>query len=453
MLRIGFALVIALMGFAAYSAYEVQRSLSEEALAIYRRHVEHDDALYRLRRTVWLGSTVAHDFLLDRSAGRSAAFVVRLEQLRTDSRELLESVAIREGGNNSLPELRTLVEEFWIAVAAVREFEERPGAPTAYGLIQEEIVPRREAVGEALREAMRKDQVLLERYAADLTSRHRTAAGRVLVTLALSLLVGLAVAVFSLAFSESQERQAARQHEEIAKARSDLQRLSVRLMEIQEQERARLSRELHDEIGQMLATLRLEAARAESAAARKAPQIQAQMAAVREMAERMIQIVRNIALLLRPSLLDDLGLGPALQWQAEDLTRRTGVPCEFMEEGLQDDLPEAVRTCVYRILQESLHNCEKYASASRVDISIQQSPGLLTMRVEDNGCGFELDSKESPRETVRFGILGMRERAAGLGGSVEVHTSPGRGTRVTLRLPLNRQRNPDGSGAAAQRRA
>ncbi|MEK7408333.1 MAG: sensor histidine kinase [Acidobacteriota bacterium] len=442
-LRIGFALVIALMAFAAFSAHQVQQSLSEEALGIYRRHVEHDEALYRLRRTIWIGSNTARDFFLNSSAERAAFFGTQIERLRTDSRRLLDDLLRLQGERGAPPELRASVENFWNAVATIPTSAQRLGGRGAHDFIQREIVPRRDAVGEALRAVMENNRTALERNEREFAGTRRSAARRLLVALGLSLFLGLAVAGFSLVFSESLERQAARQYEEVAQARRDLQQLSARLMQIQEEERARLSRELHDEIGQMLATLRLETTRTESLAHQRAPELHQQISGVRELVERMIQIVRNISLLLRPSLLDDLGLGPALQWQVEDFTRRTGVPCEFVEQSLQDALPDAVRTCVYRILQEALHNCEKHASASRVDVSIQQSPGLLLMRVEDNGCGFAADSRERVHPAVRCGLLGMRERAAALGGSVHVGSSPGKGTRVTLRLPLSETGNQE----------
>jgi len=151
-----------------------------------------------------------------------------------------------------------------------------------------------------------------------------------------------------------------------------------------------------------------------------------------------LKTVRNITLLLRPSLLDDLGLGPALQWQAEDFRRRTGVPCELTEEGLRDDLPDPVKTCVYRVTQEAMHNCEKYASASKVCVRVLQEPGKLTVEVQDDGVGFEQTPDAAGRAlaTLHFGILGMKERAASLGGKLTLDSAPGKGTSVLLEIPL-----------------
>jgi signal transduction histidine kinase len=156
----------------------------------------------------------------------------------------------------------------------------------------------------------------------------------------------------------------------------------------------------------------------------------------RDLTEKTVQTVRNIALLLRPALLDDLGLVPALQWQLEEFIRRSGIGCDFSEEGVDDMLPDSVKTCVYRVVQEALHNCEKHAGANRVSIALRQLPESLAVEVRDNGCGFALNEKSMPHRKAGLGILGMRERAAKVGGILALETSPGQGTRLSLRIPL-----------------
>jgi signal transduction histidine kinase len=160
------------------------------------------------------------------------------------------------------------------------------------------------------------------------------------------------------------------------------------------------------------------------------------LARARDLAERTVRTVRNIMLLLRPSLLDDLGLGPALQWLTEDFRRRTRVSCEYNEEGLQEDLPDAVKTCVFRVVQEALHNCEKHACSTRAQVNIAQEKYMLSVEVDDDGVGCELPAKDAPSATKHFGVIGMRERAASLGGQLIITSSPGNGTKIALRIPL-----------------
>jgi signal transduction histidine kinase len=243
--------------------------------------------------------------------------------------------------------------------------------------------------------------------------------------------VGVGVAWFSLHYSNHLESQAAARFAEVLDAKVELERLSKRLMDIQEEERTRLSRELHDEIVQNVAVLKIEISQAlastESARAREP------LARARDLADRTVGAVRNISLLLRPSLLDDLGLGPALQWQTDDFLRRTGVPCEYNEINLRDSLPDPVNTCVYRVTQEALRNCEKHSAARHVEVTVEQRTCGLTVEVADDGRGF----LPGRRDVTSLGVLGMRERAAALGGDLQIDSILGKGTKVRLTLPLS----------------
>jgi len=126
------------------------------------------------------------------------------------------------------------------------------------------------------------------------------------------------------------------------------------------------------------------------------------------------------------------GLVPALQYQLEEFLRRSGITCEFTEDGVQDQLPDAVKTCVYRVVQEALHNCEKHSGARKVRVTVRQLNDALLAEVEDDGCGFASGAHRS----TGLGLLGMRERSANAGGSLNIDSAPGQGTRIALRIPL-----------------
>jgi len=149
-----------------------------------------------------------------------------------------------------------------------------------------------------------------------------------------------------------------------------------------------------------------------------------------------VQTVRNISVLLRPALLDDLGLVPALQFQLEDFLRRSRIACEFVEQDVADHLPDPVKTCVYRVVQEALHNCEKHSGARNVRVSVRQFPETLVAEIEDDGAGFQMDGCHAPKRSMGLGLLGMRERAGNVGGSLIIDSAPHHGTRVALRIPL-----------------
>jgi signal transduction histidine kinase len=225
--------------------------------------------------------------------------------------------------------------------------------------------------------------------------------------------------------------------EEIQHAKGEMQQLSARLLTIQEEERHRLSRDLHDGIGQLLTALRIEISHlGHDEGATLTQKDRERLQRARSLAEEAVRNTRDIALLLRPSHLDDLGLEAALQWQTEDFGRRTCILCHFSATGLEENLPDAWRTCVYRIVQEALHNCEKHAAPTQVQVRVSQEPDRLTLEVQDDGVGFELNKQGAPLRSVGLGLLGMRERAGMLGGALHITSAPGHGATVRVELPV-----------------
>jgi signal transduction histidine kinase len=237
-------------------------------------------------------------------------------------------------------------------------------------------------------------------------------------------------------FAANLERQSELHLDQVTRTQQDLQQLSARLLQIQEDERKRLSCELHDEIGQILHALRIEISQARAFMQTDSAAAGASLEHARGLAENVVGTVRNISVLLRPPLLDDLGLAPALQWLAEDFSRRAGIRCSLAEQGLPQALPDAQRTCVYRVVQEALHNCDKHSGASNVRLTARAEDAQLIIEIEDDGRGFDAAAQRKPAGTGGLGLLGMRERASMLGGSFAVDSAPGTGTRLTMRLPL-----------------
>jgi signal transduction histidine kinase len=302
--------------------------------------------------------------------------------------------------------------------------------------LEREVVPRRGELYNALRALTLADQRALQDSEGEFAGTRRRAAGRLLLMLGVGLLLSFLVARLSLRHAENLEREADRHFAAVEQTRAELQQLSARLLEIEEEGRRKLSRELHDEIGQTLALLQIEISRAQVARAGSPTVLREHLDRARELAERTVQTVRNISGLLRPALLDDLGLVPALQFQLEDFLRRSGIVCEFVEQGVADHLPDPVKTCVYRVVQEALHNCEKHSGARKVRVSVRQFPEALVAEIEDDGVGFQMGGRRASERNMGLGLLGMRERAGNVGGSLVIDSAPRHGTRVALRIPL-----------------
>ena len=221
-------------------------------------------------------------------------------------------------------------------------------------------------------------------------------------------------------------------HEELHQSRERLRALACRLETVREEERTDISREIHDELGQALTGLKLDIAWMK----RRLPSDHAmieQCTSILLRIDQSLNAVRRIATELRPSVLDQLGLAAALEWQGQEFGVRTGieVTMDIAVDGCS--IPDQMGTAAFRILQESLTNIARHAMATRVEVRLTQTPAAFTLEVSDNGVGFPPQRLEG---TSSLGVLGMRERALACGGDFSITCQPGHGTTVLLRVPL-----------------
>lgn len=235
------------------------------------------------------------------------------------------------------------------------------------------------------------------------------------------------------AFAERCLRAAerARLIEEIAARERQVRGLAGHLMQAEEEERRRISRELHDEAGQSMLFLRLQLEMAEKAAP---PELRPQLADARVVAERTIVEIRRLIADLSPSVLEQLGLPAAVRQLSGRFRKAYPVSLNLRLARWQGRLPLEVETTVYRVVQECYQNVAKHSGASHVILSLRATDRLLELNVEDDGSGFEVDSAVSRPQS--FGLKGMRERVALLGGRLEIQSSPGHGAKIAVRLPI-----------------
>lgn len=435
-LRAGYGAVIAVLVISAGEAYRVQASLSRKHLDIYRHHVDQDAALATLRRNLWLAGNDVRDFFIRSTPDQAGILRSQLQALWNEDEgalAYLERTSLKDG---TAPRLRNSLREFWTVVEPLPRTMLHAPKDRQFEWLQREVVPRRGELNTALLDLSAADRQKLQQSEKDFADTRRHAAARLALMLGFGVILSLVVARLSIRHSENLERRAECHYAEVERARSELQQLSARLLEVEEEGRRKLSRELHDEIGQTLALLQIEISHAQNMLPAQPAAARERLLRARDMAEKTVQTIRHISVLLRPALLDDLGLAPALQFQLEEFLRRSGIECEFIEEGVAERLPDAVKTCVYRVVQEALHNCEKHSGATRVRVVVRQGSGWLMAEVEDDGRGFALDAQRMAPPGKGLGLLGIRERAASAGGSLVIDSAPGRGARVVLRLPL-----------------
>src|SRR5579871_1921464 len=435
-LRAGYAGVIAVLVISALEAYRIQADISERHQEIYRRYVEEEQDVTTLRRNLWLAGNYVRDFFIRNTPQQAQLLRSQLDALQVEDSQTLDHLAHISPQSAAGAGLRKSLNEFWLVMNPVPATMLQTSDVQQMDFIQREIVPRRGELYAALLGLSAADQQRLQDIDKEFAGSRRQAAEHLLIMLGLGVLLSLFVALFSLRHAENLERKADRHHAEVEQAKLELQQLSARLLEVEEEGRRRLSRELHDEIGQTLALLQIQITNAQASLEGQPAALREQLQRARTLAEKTVQTIRNISLLLRPTLLDDLGLVPALQFLLEDFAGRSSIACEFEEDNVADQLPDAVKTCVYRVVQEALHNCEKHSGASKVRVTVRQVADALSVAVEDDGCGFALNAQRMPHRTSGLGLLGIRERAAIAHGSLVIDSAPGRGTRIALRIPV-----------------
>ena len=220
------------------------------------------------------------------------------------------------------------------------------------------------------------------------------------------------------------------------KQQQELRLLSRRYLTAQEQERLRISRELHDVIAQMLSGINLHLAAIKTEASGKTRGLVRSIASTQRLVEKSVDIVHRFARELRPAMLDDLGLIPALKAHVCAFIKATGIQMELSTFSGLDVLGLDTRTALYRVAQEALSNIARHSKATKGSIVLEKSPGGARMRISDNGRSFDPRRIRRGTRLTRLGLVGMRERVEMLGGRFSVETRPGKGTTIIAEIPL-----------------
>lgn len=217
--------------------------------------------------------------------------------------------------------------------------------------------------------------------------------------------------------------------------RESLRLLSRKLLSAQEDERKRISRDLHDVVAQALTGINVRLAGINLQTTADARKLLRKIAVAQKLLEQSMEVVHRFAVDLRPSVLDDLGLIPALSSYLRRFTEECGVTVSFTATPAVEQLDNASRTALYRIVQEGLANISRHAGARAATVRIDDPPGLIRLAITDDGKGFRTDKPAPANGRLRLGLLGMKERAEMVGGTFQLTSSPGKGTTIRVELP------------------
>ena len=236
--------------------------------------------------------------------------------------------------------------------------------------------------------------------------------------------------ILSLAHDVTERKKA---EEKLNQSYEQIRSLSAHLGTIREEERKYIAREIHDELGQYLTVLKMDVGLLNKKIHVTDETVQRKLQGLPGIIDNIVYSMRRIALELRPSLLDDLGLSAAIGWHLKEFQTQSGIKTYFSEWEEEPDLPEPVKTHLFRIVQESLTNIVRHSKASEVKINLVAEDHELTLTISDNGIGF---NPEKVDQEINFGILGMKERTSIIKGNYNIQSKPGDGTRVIITVPL-----------------
>src|SRR5215468_2699037 len=434
----GFGGLLAIITLAGIDSIRVMQQIRRNDDQIRQEFLSRNHLLNNIRSDLYLSGTYVRDYLLDPESERAESYRATLEQVRTEMDSALESYGSRldASENQNYTALKIELSRYWGILEPVLQLNAQERQRTGYVFLRDEVFPRRMTMLEiANRIADLNEQQLNaanERDAALLASFQN----RLAVTLLITVLLGISMAAFSTRRILKLEARAHIQYQAVSEARRQLENLSARLVQAQETERRSLARELHDEVGQALSAVLVELRNLSTGLATQSEErLSRHVETIKGLVENTVRTVRNMSLLLRPSMLDDLGLIPALRWQAREVSRQTAMDVSVSTDLLADDLPDDYRTCIYRVVQEALHNCSRHSNATAVRIQVLQETNRLMLSIRDNGKGFDV------KQSKGLGLLGVEERVARLGGKCEINSEPGTGTVLAIELPFTEEQS------------
>jgi signal transduction histidine kinase len=430
----GFGTLLIVIGFLAITSFWGAERIYRDVSAIHDTYRSDSALLDDIHTDVYIAAILTRDYLMDPQTTTAVQYQNDLLARRTSMEKHLADLALMmvPEGSLALERLRREVDVYWNLLDPIFEWDPAQKATIGYNFLQQQVIPRRKAVLSLTNEIDLLNAVNLRKEQQKINESQREFRRYVVGMSALALASALLVAGVSFMQIYRLEKRSEEERQRTEHAEQELRFLSQKLVQAQEVERKSISRELHDEIGQMLTGLKLEIRNLEELRTSPGTGFQEHLAEARNLAERTLRAVRNLAMGLRPSMLDDLGLAPALQWQVREFSRLNGIPATAEIDGDLDKLPEEVCTCVYRVVQESLTNCARHAQAKNVHVTLHGSRSRIIMTVQDDGIGFDPSSAPSRG----LGLIGMEERVRELRGKMAISSLPNRGTLLEISIPM-----------------
>jgi signal transduction histidine kinase len=432
-LVVGFGSMLGLMILSLGWAISRFQSLHRESVALQNSFQDTKKQMMDLRIHLSRSGLLLRDFLLDRSAQSFSPQQQELREVRGQIELQLDSLekTLAKEGIYLQVQLKTEIEQYLDLLEPVFQWDLEDRWERGNQYLRKEIVPRREIIqnisdqiSDLSDQSFKQEQIVLEQ-------KQKESRKSLIQIMFVLVVLGGSVSGYSIIRILRLERQTEQQVVRAERAEEEMRHLSRQMAQAQEEERKAISRDLHDEVGQTLTALRMNLTTLAQNQPEASTEVQECLADTRQLVEQNLRTIRDMAMGLRPTMLDDLGLGPALEWQARDFSRRSGLVVDLDMEGSLDDFPENYRIGIFRVLQEAFTNCARHAMAKKVRVVLHRGPGKINLLIQDDGKGFD-PMKQSHNG---MGLLSIKERIRELNGAVSIDSGPERGTTLQIELP------------------
>jgi signal transduction histidine kinase len=435
-LALGFCVTLGLWLYTGYAFDHRIEQVRREAAAAAARYTRAQELLSSIRAQVLVSSIRVRDALLEPDPGK-------LEQHRRDleanarsideALDAYEPVLKADDENARIQALREEVARFHETSMEVLAGASERDPRAIRDLLNAHVMPRREAALNISEEIARLNRSAFIDQQIEISEIHRNAELESRRRLGLALVVGLGVLLLTSLYAGRLEARLRTQMDRDARMSLELQQTAAKVLNAQEEERRTIARELHDEVGQVLTAIRVELDVAQRTIEHGGGSA-SMLSEAQTITDGALQTVRNLSQLLHPAALDDLGLPAVIEASLRGLQRRNNIRAEFDQTAWPAEVPREIELAAYRIVQEGLTNVAKHAQATLCRVRLTGLSDRLLVEVEDNGVGF-VDDTDRPIVARGLGLVSVRERAARLGGTCNILSQPGEGTRLIVSIP------------------
>lgn len=445
-LLLGFGLTFGIWIFAGSYFTKRIADVEQRATAVNVRYVQAQELLSTVRVQLLLGSVDVRDALLDPNPATAAEYRRHLDEtFNAVTRALQQYVPVLDSSDerDRIARLQAEISDYHATMRRVlasdigQAFSDSDGnqsAVDAAALFTMQVVPKRALVIRVFEEVQALNRSAFVQQQKEIAAIYTVTQQRLWESLGIALVASFGIGLLATFHAGRLEARIREQRLRDLQTSHELQELSAKLITVQEEERRSIARELHDEVGQVLTTIKVELAVAQRAIEADGGDAQL-LADARSITDGALTTVRDLSHLLRPPLLDDMGLPAAVEWYLRGFGKRHGIRTDVALDRMDGRLAPEIEASAYRIVQEALTNVAKHARATSCRVQLQRLPLAVQITIDDDGVGFDLEEKERANGREGLGLVGMRERAARFDGTVRIESAPGRGTRLTVELP------------------